>query len=37
LDASVDMNFWLVVLGTVLGVVGSWASLNRVLNAVSIK
>jgi cell division transport system permease protein len=37
LDASIDMNFWLVVLGTVLGVVGSWASLNRVLNAVSIK
>ncbi len=36
-DPSVDLGFWLVVLGTLLGVVGSWASLNRVLNAVAIK
>lgn len=37
LDPSVDLNFWLLVLGTVLGIVGSWASLNRVLNAVSLR
>jgi cell division transport system permease protein len=36
-DPSIDLNLWLVVLGTILGVVGSWASLNRVLSAVSIK
>jgi len=37
IDPTVDLGFWLVVLGTVLGVAGSWASLNRVLNAVALK
>ena len=36
-EPSVDLSFWLVILGILLGVVGSWASLNRVLNAVSIR
>ena len=34
-DQTMDLGFWLIVLGTVLGFVGSWASLNRVLNAVA--
>jgi len=37
LDPSVDLGFWLVFLGTLLGVLGSWLSLNRVLNAVTVK
>lgn len=37
IDPSVDLGFWLVMLGTLLGVVGSWASLSRVLSAVAIK
>lgn len=37
IDPSIDLGVWLVVLGTLLGVAGSWASLKRVLNAVALK
>jgi cell division transport system permease protein len=37
MTAPLNLGFWMVFLGTLLGAVGSWASLNRVLNALSIK
>ena len=37
IEAPVDFGFWMIILGAILGILGSWASLNRVLNAVAFR